>query len=1088
MDNALYNFFILGELKKMKDTKKTKEQLITELAESEEKYRIQVEMATDAIFLETVEGRILECNAAGAKMFGYTKEKMVGLTIADLVPKDFVKTLPKIITEKDTTYGKFVSRISKKKDGTIFPTEIATKLINIGGKPRLIAYIRDITERKRAEKKRKSLLKKEREQHLKAETLAKVALILTSKLSLSDVLGKILRQVKRLVPYYACNIVLIEKGEVFSVHSFGYDKYGSKKFVDNFFYPLDKLSLEKEVIKSAKSQLISDTHQDPRWIIFKETSWIRSRLSMPVCLGNKVIGLLNLDDDAPGKFVKDDIKKLQPLVNAAAIALENTRLFEEVRKEITERKQAEKALVESEEKYRTVFENTGTATVIIEEDKTISMANTQSEKLTGYSKDEIENKIKWTDFIIPEDLKMMEKYHRERRKAGGKVPPEYEFRLIDKKGNIKNTFLKVGMIPGTKKSIASLIDITERKQAEVKLQEREKRFRGLFNNTSNGVVIYEAKNNGQDFIIRDFNRAAEKIEKAKNEDIIGKSVLKVFPGVKDFGLLKVFQEVYKTGRPQHHPISLYKDQRITGWRENHVYKLPSGEIVAVYDDITERKKAEEELKNSEERLKILFDYAPDAYYINDIKGKIIDGNKAAERLIGYKKEELIGKSFLKLKLVSLADMPKAAKLLVNNLRVQTTGPDELVLNRKDNSKVTVEISTYPVKIKGRTLVLSIARDITKRKRAESELRIERDKLTAIFESMADGVYIVNKNYDIQYVNPVLKRTFGSPEGKKCHEYFHDSDEPCTFCKNKDVFAGKTVHWEWASPKDGKTYDLIDTPIKNADGSISKLEIFRDITERKQAEEALRQSEEKYRGIFDESIAAIYLFDAQKNFIDSNQAGLDLLGYPRKELLKMSIPDVDADTEAVLPAHKKLLAGDRIVNYEHQLKRKDGSIITVLNNSRPLIDIDGNVVGMQSTLIDITERKQAEENVKKAKDELQMIMDSVPALIIYKDTEGKIIRANKTLADRLEIPVKDMVGKAIEELFPKEQAENMRKDDKEVIISGKPKRDIIQPYTTPDGTRWTITDKMPYKDKEGKIIGVIAFAKDITVQPSRPCLG
>jgi len=341
----------------MKDTKKSKEQLIAELVESEEKYRIQVEMATDAVFLETVEGRVLECNTAGAKMFGYTKEEIVGLAIADLVPEDFVKTLPKIITEKETTYGKFVARISKKKDGTIFPTEIATKLINIGEKPRLIVYIRDITERKRAEKKRKLLLKKEREQHLKAETLAKVALILTSKLSLSDVLEEILRQVKRLVPYSACNITLIKKGRLFNAHSVGYDKYGSKKFVNNFTYPVDKLSLDKEVIKSAKSLLISDTHQDLRWVIFKETSWIRSRLSMPVCLGKKVIGLLSVDDDTPGKFVKDDIKKLQSLVNAAAIALENARLFEEVRKEITERKQVEENVKNAKDELQMIMDS-----------------------------------------------------------------------------------------------------------------------------------------------------------------------------------------------------------------------------------------------------------------------------------------------------------------------------------------------------------------------------------------------------------------------------------------------------------------------------------------------------------------------------------------------------------------------------------------------------------------------------------------------------------------------------------------------------------------------------------------------------------
>jgi len=120
---------------------------------SEEKYRILVEMATDAIFLETTEGRILECNTAGAKMFGCTKEEMIGLTIADLVPEEFAKILPKVITEEETTGGIFVPRINKKKDGTLFPTEIATKLVNMRGKSRLIAYVRDITKRKKAEKK-----------------------------------------------------------------------------------------------------------------------------------------------------------------------------------------------------------------------------------------------------------------------------------------------------------------------------------------------------------------------------------------------------------------------------------------------------------------------------------------------------------------------------------------------------------------------------------------------------------------------------------------------------------------------------------------------------------------------------------------------------------------------------------------------------------------------------------------------------------------------------------------------------------------------------------------------------------------------
>ncbi len=161
----------------MKDKERTKEQLqneltelrqqITELkklnikyqqieealCESEEKYRILSEATSDCILIETVEGRVLECNTAGAKMFGYNKKNMINLTIADRVPEEFAKKLPKVITDKETSDGIFVPRISKKKDGTIFPTEIATKIVNIGGKPRRIAYIRDITKRKEAEKK-----------------------------------------------------------------------------------------------------------------------------------------------------------------------------------------------------------------------------------------------------------------------------------------------------------------------------------------------------------------------------------------------------------------------------------------------------------------------------------------------------------------------------------------------------------------------------------------------------------------------------------------------------------------------------------------------------------------------------------------------------------------------------------------------------------------------------------------------------------------------------------------------------------------------------------------------------------------------
>ena len=139
-------------------------------------------------------------------------------------------------------------------------------------------------------------------------------------------------------------------------------------------------------------------------------------------------------------------------------------------RDITDRVHAERALRESEKRYRTVFETTGSATVIIKDDETISLANSTFEDLSGYSKEEIEDKKTLTEFVIEEDLAQMRKFHRDRRDKPGSAPKNYEFRFIDRQGSIKNIFIAVETIPDTGMSVASLLDISDRKRAEESLQ------------------------------------------------------------------------------------------------------------------------------------------------------------------------------------------------------------------------------------------------------------------------------------------------------------------------------------------------------------------------------------------------------------------------------------------------------------------------------------------------------------------------------------------------------------------------------------------------------------------------------------------
>jgi PAS domain S-box-containing protein len=134
---------------------------------------------------------------------------------------------------------------------------------------------------------------------------------------------------------------------------------------------------------------------------------------------------------------------------------------------------------------------------------------------------------------------------------------------------------------------------------------------------------------------------------------------------------------------------------------------------------------------------------------------------------------------------------------------------------------------------------AIARDISENTLEKKARQLERDNFIHILNSMQDGVYIVNQAYDIEFINHALKEAFGPIKGRKCYEYFHDKKEVCKWCKNKDVFSGKTVRWEWFSDKNKKFYDLIDTPLHRPDGSVSKLEIFRDISLLKKAETILK---------------------------------------------------------------------------------------------------------------------------------------------------------------------------------------------------------------------------------------------------------
>ncbi len=231
--------------------------------------------------------------------------------------------------------------------------------------------------------------------------------------------------------------------------------------------------------------------------------------------------------------------------------------------------------------------------------------------------------------------------------------------------------------------------------------------------------------------------------------------------------------------------------------------------------------------------------------------------------------------------------------------------------------------------------------------------------------MGDGIYIINQQYDFEYVNPALEAQFGVVNGRKCYQYLNDREEVCPWCNNADVFGeGKSVRWEWHSEKTGKTYDLLDTPLTNPDGSVSKLEVFRDITERKETEKQLRDSEEQYRDLYEEAPNAYFSVGTDGRIERANLRAVELLGYSLDEMIGMPVFNLYADTPngraKAERVFQRFLAGEDIQSEEMEMKRADGSNVWINLSVRPIRDEKGRVVVSRSEIVDITEHKKLDE--------------------------------------------------------------------------------------------------------------------------------
>ena len=268
---------------------------------------------------------------------------------------------------------------------------------------------------------------------------------------------------------------------------------------------------------------------------------------------------------------------------------------------------------------------------------------------------------------------------------------------------------------------------------------------------------------------------------------------------------------------------------------------------------------------------------------------------------------------------------------------------------------------------------------------------QRDQIANILDSMVDGVYISDQQYNIEFVNRALETQFGAVEGRKCYQYLNDREDVCPWCKNEAVFSeGKIVSWEWYSEKTGRTYDLMDVPLKNADASVSKLEVFRDITNRKEAEQALRENEQDLTHAQAVAHIGSWRLDVQHNQLIWSDETHRIFGIPKKTPMTYEtfLSSVHAeDREYVDREWVAALRGEPY-DIEHRII-VDGEVKWVRERAELEFDSKGKLKGGFGTVQDITERKRI-ENELRVKD---LAVASAVTGIAIADLDGIVTYVN-----------------------------------------------------------------------------------------------
>ena len=479
----------------------------------------------------------------------------------------------------------------------------------------------------------------------------------------------------------------------------------------------------------------------------------------------------------------------------------------ELRREIAERKAAEDALREGEEKYRTLIENVQDGVFLIQ-DGELKFVNEAFTRISGYAVEEILG-MGFRGFVAPDDRAMVaDRYAR--MMAGEDVPMEYEFHGIRKNGDTRTTvYMTVGLLEyqGKPAVIGTLKDITERKEIEDALREGEEKLRSIVEQSGDGVVLAD-----EEGTLIEWSRGQEWITGLSRAEVLGRPLWDVMfqvaanehdnPALYEqikAGVLKILETGQSEWLDRLEEREIRRPDGVRRVIQVAVFPIKTGKgfmTGAISRDITERKRAEDALRKSEEKYRALFETAKDAIFLSDESGKFVDVNQAACESLGYSREEL-----LRLSNREIDADPTGYEAF---LKVRDTPAKEAIFEvnqqRKDKTLLPVEITGKFFETAGKRLSLAIARDVTERNQAEENLRESEARIRALLNAPTDAMILIDSAGIVLAVNNThakwFKKSIDELIGKCIFDLFPSDIAEFRKAQTSVVFnTGKPIHFE-----------------------------------------------------------------------------------------------------------------------------------------------------------------------------------------------------------------------------------------------------------------------------------------------------